>query len=64
MSNLQIIEALCNLVEQQSQLIRKLAYALDEADCLTAEEQKEVQNMQDVYSKILGSNEVPDYLSE
>lgn len=64
MSNLQIIEALCNLVEQQSQLIHKLAYALDEADCLTAEEQKEVQNMQDVYSKILGSNEVPDYLSE
>lgn len=64
MSNLQIIEALCKLVEQQSQLIRKLAFALDEADCLTSEEQKAVQASQNAYSAILGADEVPDNLSE
>lgn len=64
MSNLQIIEALCKLVEQQSQLISKLAFALEEADCLTAEERRAVQESQGAYSAILGADEVPDNLSE
>lgn len=64
LTNLQMIEALCNLVEQQSRLIRKLAFALAEADCLTAEEQRAVQEMQNEYSTILDADEVPDNLSE
>lgn len=64
LSNLQIIEALCNLVEQQSQLIRELAFALETADCLTVEEQRAVAETQRIYSAILGSGEAPDNLSE
>lgn len=60
LSNLQIIEALCNLVERQSQLICKLAFVLEEAGCLAAEERRAAQEAQDAYSAILGADEVPE----
>lgn len=63
MSSLQIIEALCNLVEQQSQLIRKLTFSLEEANCLTKEERRAAQELRNSYSAILGADEVPDNLS-
>lgn len=63
MSNLQIIEELCKLVEQQSQLIRKLTFSLEEANCLTEEERRTAQETQEAYSAILGADEVPDNLS-
>lgn len=64
MSSLQIIEALCNLVEQQSQLIRKLTFSLEEANCLTEEERRTAQELRNAYSAILGADEVPDNLSD
>lgn len=64
MSNLQIIEALCKLVEQQSQLIRKLTFSLDEANCLSDEERQSARELKDAYSAILGADEVPDNLSD
>ena len=64
MSNLQIIEALCNLVEQQSMLICKLTASLEEVNCLTAEERRTAQELRNKYSAILGADEVPDNLSK
>ena len=64
MSNLQIIEALCNLVEQQSMLICKLTASLEEVSCLTEEERRTAQELRNKYSSILGADEVPDNLSE
>lgn len=64
MSNLQIIEELCKLVEQQSQLIRKLTFSLEEANCLTEEERRAARETQEAYSAILGADEVPDNLSD
>lgn len=64
MSNLQIIEALCSLVEQQSRLIRQLSFALDEIRGLTDEEKNLAKKAQDAYSAILGAGEAPDNLYE
>lgn len=55
--NLQIIDELCSLIEAQSQLIRRLAFALDEAECLTEEEKRAVKGTQDAYMAVLGSDD-------
>lgn len=62
MSNLQMIEMLCNLVERQSSVIHHLAMELEQARCLTEAEQEMVTGTRNEYSKILGANEIPDNL--
>lgn len=62
MSNLQMIEMLCNLVERQAAVIHHLAMELENARCLTEAEQEMVQGAQKEYSNILGANEFPDNL--
>lgn len=59
MSNLQIIEALCQLVERQNDLIRVMAAELDMLQSVT-EYAELVRSVQAQYASILGSNEMPD----
>ena len=62
MSNLQIIEALCSLVESQAQLIQRLAFALSEARYLNEEDVRLMTDTREKYSEILGADEAPDNL--
>lgn len=62
MSNLQIIEALCSLVESQAQLIQRFAFALSEAGYLNEEDARLMTDTQKKYSEILEADEAPDNL--
>lgn len=62
MSNLQMIEALCGLVEQQAIIIRRLTLALTEANAYTEAQQAMVDRAQREYSNIIGADETPDFL--
>lgn len=62
MSNLQLIEALCLLVEQQADIIRSLASALEQERSLSDAERKAVKAARDRYTEILGAGEIPDDL--
>lgn len=62
MSNLQMIEMLCNLVERQATVIHHLVMELEQARSLTEAEQEMVDGTQKEHSKILGANEFPDNL--
>lgn len=58
MTNLQIIEALCDLCDQQNKIIRRLAEALEQVDCLQESDQKLIEQSKDVYSMLLGDGEL------
>lgn len=62
MSNLQIIEMLCNLAEQQAGVIHHLAMELEQARNLSEAEQSMVSNAWREYANVLGANEFPDNL--
>lgn len=62
MSNLKIIEMLCNLVEEQGRVIRHLSVELANARDLTDAEMQMVESTRQKYSEILGADEVPDDL--
>lgn len=62
MSNLQLIEALCHLVEQQSDIIRSLAMALEQERSLSEAEREAVKSAGEKYKEILGAGELPDDL--
>ena len=63
MTNLQMIEALCNLIEDQASLIKYLSIQLEEARELTEAEQSMIASTRDGYTAILGADEVPDFLA-
>ena len=60
MSNLQLIEELCYLVERQIRLIRNLAAKLAQVESLDEVEREAVKGVEDAYSRIIGSDEMPD----
>lgn len=60
MSNLQLIEELCYLVERQIKLIRNLSTKLAQVESLSDVEREAVKGVEDAYSKILGADEYPD----
>ena len=62
MSNLQIIEELCKLVERQAQIIRQQAASLEQVRFLSAEEQASIREVEEGYSRFLGADEYPDDL--
>lgn len=62
MSNLQLIEALCGLVEQQAIIIRRLTLALAEANAYTDAQAAMVARAQKEYARIIGDDETPDFL--
>lgn len=61
MSNLQIIEALCQLVELQNRLIHELSVRLAEQGAYTEAQKAMVQVAKDAYQNILGADEAPDH---
>ncbi len=60
MTNLQLIEALCGLVEMQAAIIRELATSMEQARCLSDAERAEIEAARKRYTEILGAGEVPD----
>lgn len=60
MSNLEMIEKLCSVVEMQSTIIRKLSSELQQLDALSDENQKMVGTAKQMYVDILGADEIPD----
>lgn len=60
MSNLQIIEMLCALIEKQAGIICHLVMELEQARCLSDAERQMVDGAEHEYSAILGSDEWPD----
>lgn len=60
MSNLELIEKLCAVVELQSTIIRTLSSELQQMDALSEEDRKMVEESRKQYSAILGADEVPD----
>jgi len=61
MSNLQMIEMLCNLVEQQSKVISHFAMQLERSRNLTEAEQQMIDATKRKYTAILGDEETPDF---
>ena len=64
MTNLQLIEALCGLVEMQSVIIRELATTMEQARCLSDAERAEIEAVRKRYTDILGTGEAPDEITE
>lgn len=64
MSNLQLIEELCQLVEQMSGVIRTLASELEQCHAFSDVERNAVAEVRMKYSEILGAEEFPDSLDD
>lgn len=64
MSNLQLIEALCGLVENLVRIVTALATKLEQVNALDAAERREVDDALAKFSDILGADEVPDNIME
>lgn len=62
MSNLELIEKLCEVVEMQSSIIRTLSSELQQLNSLSDENKRMVEISRQRYSAILGADEVPDEL--
>lgn len=60
MSNLQMIEMLCALVEEQAKAIRRLSMELAHARSLTEAETQMLEYTHTQYAKILGADEASD----
>ena len=60
MSNLQLIEALCGLVEDFSRIMRRLAAKLEQIHALDEAEKTEINATLERYNKTIGANEIPD----
>jgi len=60
MSNLQLIEELCYLVERQIRLVRNLSEKLAQVESLDDAEREAVKGVEDAYSRIIGADELPD----
>lgn len=62
MSNLELIEKLCEVVELQSTIIRTLSSELQQLNALSDENRELIEESRKRYSKILGADEIPDEL--
>lgn len=62
MTNLQLIEALCGLVENLVRIVKALATKLEQVEALDAAERQEVDDALARYTEILGADEAPDQL--
>lgn len=64
MTNLQLIEALCKIVEEETVLIKKLYSRLAEIGEVSADEESAFVSIEAQYVAVLGHDEVPDFLSD
>lgn len=55
MSNLQMVEALCTLVEEQAKVIRYLSMELTHARNLSEAEKRTLERVNSEYAEIIGS---------
>lgn len=55
MSNLQMVEALCTLVEEQAEVIRYLSMELAHARNLSEAEKRTLKSVNSEYAEIIGS---------
>ena len=62
MTNLQMIEALCRLIEEETKLLLKLAARLEEINAVTEAEKEAVEAVRKEYVNVLGHDEAPDFL--
>lgn len=62
MTNLQLIEALCGLVERQAAVIRSLATTPEQANCLSDAEKAAIRGAENEYSAILEPDESSDII--
>ena len=62
MSNLSIIQALSQLVEEQNGIIRLLSKKLREAGVQSEDVENRIKNAHRQYIEILGADETPDNL--
>lgn len=62
MSNLKLIEALCQLVEEQSTIICLLSLTLAEAGVCCEDIDQKILDAHAKYAAILGADEAPDNL--
>lgn len=53
MNNLQLIEGLCNQIEIQNEIIKRLATRLAEISALTEEEQREINVAHTAYKNLI-----------
>lgn len=58
MSNLQIIEKLCQICEEQSRIIKAQADALEQLGAVVMEEER--AKAERAYTAVIGSGETPD----
>lgn len=63
MSDLQLIEELCYLVERQIRIIRNLSVKLAQVESLDKLEQEAIKDVEDAYERIIGADDVPDDVS-
>lgn len=61
MSNLQLIEALCGVVEQLVAVVKQLAGKLEQINALNEADRQAVNDALELYTVTLGADEAPDY---
>lgn len=64
MSNLQLVEALCSLVESFAQITCAMAKKLEQISAFDEEDRNAVNEVMVRYSEILGTDEVPGGFTE
>lgn len=64
MSNLQLIEALCALVEQLVVIVKRLAVKLVQVNALDEADRQAVGEAVERYAATIGANEAPDDYSQ
>ena len=57
MNNLQVIEALCGLIDQQNQMILRLASALEEVNCLDQCNKDLIEQTKNLYDELIGDTD-------
>ena len=60
MSNLQLIEELCRIVDAFCEIVRHQSRRLAELEAFDKEERKSIDDLFDEYSKVIGSEEIPE----
>lgn len=62
MSNIQLIEDLCGVIDVFCTALRRLARKLEEINALDDEDRKSIEEANLLYSKAIGSGELQDLL--
>lgn len=64
MTTLQLIEMLCQLVEQLISIVHRLATALEQSKCLSDADRAAIAQATQSYNAIIGAEDVPEQNAE